>query len=111
MRNIVQAFHATFRSPRDAHLAVHHHGGYLHLRWRASGALEQQTFFELTATGRGRRILADLPPAARALFLRFERQRLELNLASSICSHESRRLRDYLVKLEALRACESENMS
>jgi len=111
MRSIVQAFHATFRSPRDAHLAVHHHGGYLYLRWRASGAQEQQAFFEITSTGRGQRILAGLPPAARTLFLRFERQRLELNLASSVCSHELRRLRDYLVKLEALHARESENTS
>jgi hypothetical protein len=61
------------------------------------------------ATDQGQRVLAKLPPVVRPLFLRFERQRLELNLASSICQHELRRLRDYLVKLEALRTCQNEN--
>ena len=110
MRNLAQEFQATFRSPRVAHLVVHHHGGYFNLRWRATGNDGcGQTFFELTTTDQGQRVLARLPPVVRPLFLRFERQRLELNLASSICQHELRRLRDYLVKLEALRTCQNEN--
>lgn len=112
MRSIVQEFKTTFRPPRIAHLVVHHHGGYFNLRWRATGnAGGSQTFFELTTSDQGRHVLSGLPSAAQPLFLHYERQRLELNLASSICQHELRRLRDYLSKLDALHACEQGNPS
>lgn len=112
MRALAEEFKATFRPPRIAHLVVHHHGGYLHLRWRATAnGGRGQTFFELTTSERGRCVLTRLPPAVRSLFLRFEGQRLELNLASSICQHELRRLRDYLSKLDALRFFEQGNPS
>lgn len=112
MRSIVQEFKTTFRPPRIAHLVVHHHGGYFNLRWRATGnAGGSQTFFELTTSDQGRHVLSGLPSAAQRLFLHYERQRLELNLASSICQHELRRLRDYLSKLDALHACEQGNPS
>ena len=111
MRNLAQAFKTSFRPPRIAHLVVHHHGGYFNLRWRATVNGGGQTFFELTASAQGRRLLTELPSAVRATFLDLERQRLDLNLASSLCQHELRRLRDYLSKLDALRACVPANPS
>jgi hypothetical protein len=110
MRSIVQEFKGTFRPPRMALMVLHHHGGYYNLRWRAAGnSACGQTFFELTTSDRGQHLLAALPRSATTLLLRFERQRLDLNLASSICQHELRRLRDYLAKLDALGVCELEN--
>ncbi len=112
MRNLAQAFKTTFRPPRIAHLVVHHHGGYFNLRWRATAHSGRgQAFFELTTSDQGRRVLAELPASVRTLFLDCERQRLDLNLVSSLCQHELRRLRDYLSKLDALRTCEPENPS
>lgn len=112
MRTLAQAFKTTFRPPRAAHLVVHHHGGYFNLRWRATANTgDGQTFFELTTSDHGQRVLAGLPSAVRTLFLDYERQRLQLNLASSLCQHELRRLCDYLSKLDALRACEPANSS
>lgn len=111
MRNLAQAFKTSFRPPRIAHLVVHHHGGYFNLRWRATANGGGQTFFELTTSDQGRRLLTELPSAVRAAFLDLERQRLDLNLASSLCQHERRRLRDYLSKLDALWACEPANPS
>ena len=112
MRTLAQAFKTTFRPPRIAHLVVHHHGDYFNLRWRATANSGRgQTFFELTTSDQGRRVLAELPASVRTLFLDCERQRLELNLVSSLCQHELRRLRDYLSKLDALRACEPANPS
>jgi len=109
MRTLVQEFKATFRPPRIVHLVVHHHGGYFNLRWRATDHTDgNQAFFDLAASERGRHLLGGLPSTVRQLLLHFERQRLEWNLASSLCQHELRRLRDYLSKLEALRTCERE---
>lgn len=110
MRTVAQEFKEIFRPPRTAHLVVHRQGGYFNLRWRATtNGVCGQTYFELAASDRGQHLLAGLPPTVRSLFLRFERQRLELNLASSICQHELRRLRDYLSKLDTLRNCEPGN--
>lgn len=110
MRAVASEFKATFRAPRSAYLVVHHNGGYFNLRWRGDASDGgAQVFFELTTTARGQLALAMLPVPVRRLFLGFERRRLELNLASSTCQHELRRLRDYLSKLDALRDCEQEN--
>lgn len=108
LRCLAQEFQTVFRSPRPAHLALHHHGGYLHLRWRASVRDNRaQTYFELLGSEAGRRLLDSVPPSVRTLLLQFERARLPLNLASSLTRHELRRLQAYLVRLDALRAQEN----
>jgi hypothetical protein len=107
MRALAASFTVTLRAPRPASLVVHHYGGYYHLRWRAAGG--RQTFFEFCTSGHGQQLLTSVPDPARALLLQFERQRLALNLASSTCQHELRRMRDYLTKLEALQAWEAGN--
>lgn len=106
MSVLAKEFKETFRSPRPAHLAMHHHGGYSHLRWRMTVGRGQR-YFELYTSERGQCLLATLPATARPLYLRFEHVRLELNLASSLCQHELRRLRDYLAKLEATHVYEN----
>lgn len=108
LQALAQAFKKTFRSPRPVHLVVHRHGGYLHLRWRASATHGMaQTYLELIPSDGGRRILDGVPPNVRVLLLQFERTRLSLNLASSLTQHELYRLQAYLTKLGALR--EEEN--
>ena len=110
MRALAASHMATLRAPRPTYLVVHHYGGYYHVRWRASAAAGgRQTFFELCTSGHGQQLLTSVPDPARALLLQFERQRLALNLAASTCQHELRRMRDYLTKLEALRAWEAGN--
>lgn len=105
----MEEFNASFRPPRPAHLALHHQGGYHHLRWRAPAATGGQTFLELCDSEAGRDLLHTVPLAARPVFFDFERRRLELNLASSLCRHEERRLRDYLAKLGALATWKCQN--
>lgn len=110
MRQLAAAYQRTFRAPRVAHLVVHAQGGYVHLRWRASargGAAA--SFFELTTSAQGQQVLNHLPALARALCLNFEQQRLALNLAAILAQHEQRRLREYLAKWDALRACHGAN--
>jgi hypothetical protein len=107
MRALAASYMATLRAPRPVYLVLHHYGGYYHLRWRAAGG--RQTFFELCTSGHGQQLLTSVPDPARALLLQFERHRLALNLASSTCQHELRRMRDYLTKLEALQAWEAGN--
>lgn len=109
MRRTVEEFNANFRPPRPAHLALHHQGCYHHLRWRAPAATGGQAFLELCDSEAGRSLLQALPLTAHPVFLDFERRRLELNLASSLCRHEERRLRDYLAKLGALTTWKHQN--
>ncbi len=81
---------------------MHHNGGHFNLRWRGdAGDGGVPVFFELTTTARGRLALATLPTSVRRC--------LELNLTSSTCRHELRRLRDYLFNLDVLRDGEQEN--
>lgn len=109
MRLTMEEFNVCFRPPRPAHLALHHQGGYHHLRWRAPAAVGGQAFLELCDSEAGRGLLQALPLTAQPVFLDFERRRLELNLASSLCRHEERRLRDYLAKLGALATWRRQN--
>lgn len=109
MRWTMKEFNASFRPPRPAHLALHHQGCYHHLRWRAPAAAGGQVFLELCDSEAGRYLLQALPLTARPVFLDFERQRLDLNLASSLCRHEERRLRDYLTKLGELATWKRQN--
>ena len=109
MRQTMEEFNASFRPPRPAHLALHYQGGYHHLRWRAPAAAGGQAFLDLCDSEAGRDLLHALPLTARPVFLDFERRRLDLNLASSLCRHEERRLRDYLAKLGALATWKRQN--
>lgn len=109
MRQVIDELNATFRPPRPVHLGLHHNGGYHHLRWRAPVASAGQAFLDLCGSDAGRAILHALPAAAHRVILAFERRRLDLNLASSLCRHEELRLRDYLAKLDVLHECEQHN--
>lgn len=109
MRQVIGELNAIFRPPRPVHLGLHHNGGYHHLRWRARVGSGNQAFLDLCDSDAGRRILSGLSPSVRRVILVFERRRLDLNLASSLCRHEELRLRDYVAKLEALRECEQQN--
>lgn len=106
MRQVIDELNVAFRQPRPASLALHHHGGYYHLRWRVPGESGRRAFVELCISEAGRHVLDALSPAVRDAVLSFERRRLALNLASSLCRHEQRRLREYTEKLDALEACE-----
>lgn len=109
MRQVIDELNAIFRPPRPVHLGLHHNGGYHHLRWRARIGSGGQAFLGLCDSDAGRQILSGLSPSVRRVILAFERRRLDLNLASSLCRHEELRLRDYLAKLDALRECEQTN--
>lgn len=106
MRSVIDEFKAAFRPPRPACLELHHHGGYYHLRWRALAESGNRAFVELCGSEAGHDILSRLPPAVRHAILSFERQRLDLNLASSLCRHEQRRLQEYVSKFRDLDAWE-----
>lgn len=106
MRQVIEELNAAFRPPRPVYLALHHDGGYYHLRWRVPGETGGRRFVELCASDAGRQVLQALPSTVRGVVLSFEPRRLELNLASSLCRHEQRRLRDYMAKLAELEACQ-----
>ena len=109
MRRVIDELNATIRPPRPLHLGLHHNGGYHHLRWRAAVAGGGQAYLDLCDSAGGRQILSGLSPSGGRVMLAFERRRLDLNLASSLCRHEELRLRDYLTRLDALRECEQQN--
>lgn len=103
MRRLTKEFKEAFRVPRVMHLTMHYHGGHYQLRWRASTRLgEGQKYFELCDSDTGRSLAQSLPVSTRKVLLQYERLRLDLNLASSLCHHELRRVREYGSKLEAL---------
>ena len=72
-------------------------------RWRMAN--RRAVSFELLSDT-GQMILDQLPPSARKIWLDFERQRIELNLAGAIADYELRRLRDYVDRLDRLRMAE-----
>lgn len=110
MRQLTKEFKEAFRAPRVTHLALHYHGGYFLLRWRASTYFgEGQKYFELCDSDTGRSLLQSLPESTRTVLLQYERLRLDLNLVSSLCHHELRRVREYGLKLEALSTHEIES--
>lgn len=73
-------------------------------RWRRAG--HNAVSFDLTSDT-GRVMLEQIPADVRRVWLSFERRRIYLNLALAITDYERIRLRDFLERLERLRAAEA----
>ena len=73
-------------------------------RWRRSG--HNAVSFDLTSQT-GRALLARMPEEVRRVWLAFERRRIYLNLALAVTDYERIRLRDFLGRLDRLRAVEA----